>query len=338
MKRVISLLMILSLVFVMTACDNFGLNDEKGFGRLVVTKAYLEDGTEVVEGTVKAAGKEAGFGEELVLASGVYDVVVTDNSGNVARLKGIIIKVAETTILDNVKLAKPLYNALRFTFDPATFGGNTVANPEQINEVYLKGEVNSADWDRLEVMSRNEDGTWSVIIPAVMDESLEFGFVYWLDTDGDGVSDDPADESGYWAGGNPATGGNYTVEKAKADGIVEDVVGMKLIFDPETFGGNTVENPGQINEVYVKGSITSDDWSRLDALTRNEDGTWSVIVPAVDDYTLEFGFVYWLDTDGDGISDEPDDEWGVWAGGNPATGSNYTVEAAILDGVILLDF
>ena len=65
MKRVISLLLILSLVFVITACENFGLNDEKGFGRLVVTKAYLEDGTEVVEGTVKAAGKEAGLEKRL---------------------------------------------------------------------------------------------------------------------------------------------------------------------------------------------------------------------------------------------------------------------------------
>lgn len=338
MKRVISLLLILSLVFLITGCENFGLNDEKGFGKLVVSKALLEDGTEVREGTVKAAGKEAGFGEEIVLASGVYDVVVTDNSGNVGKVEGIIIKVAETTILDNVKLAKPLYNALRFTFDPATFGGNTVANPEQINEVYLKGNVNSDDWSRLEVMTRNEDDTWSVIIPAVMDESLEFGFVYWLDADGDGISDEPDNEWGQWAGDNPATEGNYTVEAARTDGIVEDVIGMKLIFNPKTFGGNTVENPDQINEVYVKGSITAEDWSRLDALTKNEDGTWSVIVPAVDDYTLEFGFVYWLDTDGDGVSDEPADESGKWAGNNPATRSNYTVEAAILDEVILLDF
>ncbi|MGB4005138.1 MAG: hypothetical protein WBK86_02000, partial [Halanaerobiales bacterium] len=308
----------------MTACDNFGLNDEKGFGKLIVSKAYLEeDGSEVTSGTVKVDGKEAGFGEEIVLAKGTYRVTITDESGNTTTEEGIVIKVAETTILDNVKLAKPLYNALRFIFDPATFGGNTVSYPEQINEVYLKGNVNSDDWSRLEVMTRNEDGTWSVIIPAVTDEYLEFGFVYWLDTDGDGVSDEPDGEWGVWAGDNPATRGNYTVEAARADGIVEDVIGMKLIFDPATFGGNTVENPGQINEVYVKGSITSTDWSRLDALTRNEDGTWSVIVPAVDDYTLEFGFVYWLDTDGDGVSDDPADERGHWAGGNPATGGNY---------------
>ena len=190
-------------------------------------------------------------------------------------------------------------------------------------------------------MTRNEDGTWSVIIPAV-DEYLEFGFVYWLDTDGDGVSDEPANEWewGQWAGDNPATGGNYTVEAARADGIVEDVIGMKLIFDPKTFGGNTVENPGQINEVYVKGSITSDDWSRLDALTKNEDGTWSVIVPAVDedDYTLEFGFVYWLDADGDGKYDGPDDKADEWAGCNPETGGNYNIETAIQDRIIILDF
>ena len=101
-------------------------------------------------------------------------------------------------------------------------------------------------------MSRNEDGTWSVIIPAVMDESLEFGFVYWLDTDGDGVSDDPADESGYWAGGNPATGGNYTVEKAKADGIVEDVVGMKLLslMRKHLVGIRLRKIQGEINEVF----------------------------------------------------------------------------------------
>ncbi|HBL35322.1 MAG TPA: hypothetical protein DDZ55_00775, partial [Firmicutes bacterium] len=79
--------------------------------------------------------------------------------------------------------------------------------------------------------------------------------------------------------------------------------------------------------------ITSEDWSRVDNLSKNADGTWSVIVPAVTDDTLEFGFVYWQDVDGDGVEEVAEE----WAGGNP-DGGNYNVASAKVDGIILLSF
>ncbi|HBL35323.1 MAG TPA: hypothetical protein DDZ55_00780, partial [Firmicutes bacterium] len=65
--------------------------------------------------------------------------------------------------------------------------------------------------------------------------------VYWQDVDEDGV-EEVAEE---WAGGNP-DGGNYTVETAKVAGIVTDVLGMKLIYDPASFGGNIVADADKI--------------------------------------------------------------------------------------------
>ncbi|HHW13256.1 MAG TPA: hypothetical protein GXX33_09690 [Firmicutes bacterium] len=346
MKKTVVYLLITALLFSLTGC--IGLSKKHGFGELIILGDNLTREADPKQGetepqpvseetTVKIGGETKKLGERFVLRNGIYNAVIADGKYN--AIVKVEVKVNQKqTLKPTALLKKPAFNALKFTFDPKTFARKSVDNPEQINEVYLKGSITAEDWSRLDKMTKNTDGTWSVIVPAVTDENLEFGFVYWLDTDGDGVSDYPNNEWGEWAGSNPKTNQNYKVSEAKAEGFVEDIVGMKMIFDPETFGGKQVDNPDQINEVYVKGSITADDWSRLDALTKNENGTWSVIVPAVTDKTLEFGFVYWLDTDGNGVSDYPDDELGVWAGSNPDTGGNYKVSEAEAARIILFDF
>ncbi len=334
MKKLIGLLLITMLVFSVTGC-NVGLSSKHGFGELIINGANItrEDANPITENTTVKIGKEEKIlGETFILKTGTYDAYIKD--GKFAETVKVEVVLGKQTVKPKVLLKELLFNAIKLVFDPATFGGKTVENPEQINEVYVKGNITHPDWGRLDALTENEDGTWSVIVPAVTDENLEFGFAYWLDTDGDGVSDTPADESGEWAGGNPG-GGNYTVATGKADGIVSDVIGMKMIYNPATFGGeenaDKPADPAQITKVKVKGSITDPEWGRLDNLTKNEDETWSVIVPAVDEG--EFGFEYCLDTDGDGI----DDVIGKWAGGNP-DGGNYTVATGITAGIIIKDF
>ena len=184
--------MILSLVFLITGCENFGLNDEKDFGKLVVSKAYLEeDGSEVTSGTVKVDGKEAGFGEEIVLAKGTYRVTITDESGNTTTEEGIVIKVAETTIINDAKLiAPPDYNAWKFTFNPEKYGLS------DIGEVHLVGD--NFGWnaeDKTYSLIKQEDGTFTGVFEVAV-EGDGFKFIY----DGDnwdnqiGDSGEPGDE------------------------------------------------------------------------------------------------------------------------------------------------
>ncbi len=94
--------------------------------------------------------------------------------------------------------------------------------------------------------------------------------------------------------------------------------------DPEDYDSD------DIVRAVVKGSITDEAWGRLDEMTQNDDGTWSVIVPEAD-ADAEFGVEYWFQGE--------DDEEAIhdgWAGHDGE--DNYTVERAIESGVITLEF
>ncbi len=339
MKKAIVYLLLATLLLTVTGC---GLSKQQGFGELIILGDKMtreadpenieEEGAQPVSAktTVKIGNETKNLGETFVLRNGAYNAYISDSTekSGFAETVKVEVKLGKQTVKPKVLLKRLEFNALKLIYDPASFGGNTVADADKITQVKVKGNITSEDWSRLDKLSKNADGTWSVIVPAVTDDTLEFGFVYWQDTDGDGV-EEVAEE---WAGGNP-DGGNYNVATAKVAGIVTDVLGMKLIYDPASFGGNTVADADKITQVKVKGNITSEDWSRLDNLSKNADGTWSVIVPAVSDETLEFGFVYWQDTDGDGVEEVAEE----WAGGNP-DGGNYNVATAKAAGIILLSF
>ena len=233
MKKTVVYLLIATLLFSLTGC--IGLSKKHGFGDLVILGDNLtreadpenpeETGAQPVSenATVKIGGETKKLGETFKnLRTGTYQASISDRTekSNFAATVKVNVIVGKQTVSPKALLKYLQFNALKFTFDPATFGGESIPNADKITQVKMKGSVTHPTWDRLDNLTKNEDGTWSVIVPMVTDESLEFGFVYWLDADGDGKYDGPDDKADEWAGGNPAAGGsNYTVAAAKAAGI-----------------------------------------------------------------------------------------------------------------------
>lgn len=173
MRKTISLLLVSALVFMIAGCDNIGLSDTDGFGYILVTKAFLEDSTEVTTGTVSVAGEEAAFGERVLLKSGVYKVTITDQVGNIATVENIIVIPGDTTVINNAVLRAPSNNAWRFIFRPADYGV-TVSR-----EVNLVGDLPGADWDpasKLYPLVEQVDGNWVGIYEVPVE--TEFKFIY----------------------------------------------------------------------------------------------------------------------------------------------------------------
>lgn len=173
MKKIVSLLLLLGLFLVITGCENIGLNDKEGFGKLIVSRAFLEDGTELINGTVKVDGREAGFGEEIVLAKGTYRVSISDDYGNKVIMEGIVIDAGEITIIEDLVLYPELeYNAWKFIFNPEKYG----LNIDEIEEVHLVGD--KFGWDPA-------DKTYSLMKKGAVftgifaaDEGTGFKFIY----------------------------------------------------------------------------------------------------------------------------------------------------------------
>ena len=266
MRKTISLLLVSALVFMIAGCDNIGLSDTDGFGYILVTKAFLEDSTEVTTGTVSVAGEEAAFGERVLLKSGVYKVTITDQVGNIATVENIIVIPGDTTVINDAVLRAPSNNAWRFIFRPADYGV-TVSQ-----EVNLVGNLPGADWDpasKLYSLVEQGDGSWVGIYDVPVE--TEFKFIY-----------DSSSWNGHDIGDN---GKNFKVGYNPE--VVEAVLAWRFIFRPADYEV-TVSR-----EVNLVGGLPDADWdpaSKLYPLVEQVDGSWVGIYDVPEE--TPFKFIY----------------------------------------------
>lgn len=182
MKKVFSLLLVLSLAFGLTGCLTLN-SDDHGVGKVIVSKDVNlmrpDDSGVMVPAkdpiTVTINGEEKVLGEEFTLQDGTYEILFKSEGKYVipAEENKVKVKAGENTVLNSLDENKMLLAQaeIKFSLDPANYDSIS-----EVNTAYLAGAMNgwsdsAADY---KFTDADGDGVYTVTATVVAGDAYKF--------------------------------------------------------------------------------------------------------------------------------------------------------------------